>query len=346
MNVDTQAVENELKEIKNKLGSTELISRPDERKILQNRSAQLEEALKLSTSLAYIDQRLQEARDILDDKKEADLHPLARDDIKRLEAEKKEVETSIVTLLTEKPRKRIEHIIIEIRPAAGGEEAALFVAELFRMYQYYAKKNGWELTLLDSDVRELGGYKNVIFLIRGIGAYDIMKYEGGVHRIQRIPETEKSGRIHTSTATVAVLPYIPKQDYHIDPKEIRIDVYRASGPGGQYVNRRDSAVRILHLPTGIMATSQTARTQIQNRENALSILAAKLAQLEKEKQELALGEQRKTQMGSGDRSEKIRTYNFPQDRITDHRINKSWHNIEKILNGGLDPIFEALKKHQ
>lgn len=242
------------------------------------------------------------------------------------------------------PEEKMERVIMEIRPAAGGEEAALFASELFRMYEHYAKKKEWGLTILDSDVRELGGYKDVTFMLKGKGAYEKMRCEGGVHRVQRIPETEKSGRIHTSTVTVAVLPYVEEKDFKIDPKDLRIDVYRASGPGGQYVNKRESAVRITHIPSGIMTTSQSARTQIENRENVMKILFAKLAEREREKEEMKVGATRKSQIGTGDRSEKIRTYNFPQDRITDHRIKKSWHNIEKILDGNLDPLFETLQK--
>ncbi len=282
-----------------------------------------------------IQKELDELKEILENEKDEDLKQLAREDKERLEKEIQELEG---------PHERMERAIVEIRPAAGGEEAALFASNLFRMYQHYAKKKDWELTILDSDVREMGGYKDVTFVLKGRSAYEKMKHEGGVHRVQRIPETEKSGRIHTSTVTVAVLPYVARQDFKINPKEIRIDVYRASGPGGQYVNKRDSAVRVTHLPTGIITTSQSSRTQVQNKENALSVMASKLAQIEREKKEKVVGAKRMTQIGTGDRSEKVRTYNFPQDRITDHRIKKSWHNIESILNGNMDPIVKALQK--
>lgn len=293
--------------------------------------------------LENINRSINEAGEIIESGKDEELKKLAEEDLEKLEKEKKEIESHIREF-QKSPRESIRSVILEIRPAAGGEESALFASELFRMYQHYAKKNGWELTVLDSNIRELGGYKNVIIALKGAGAFQKMKNEGGVHRVQRIPETEKSGRIHTSTVTVAVLPYVKKQDYKINLGDLRIDVYRASGPGGQYVNRRESAVRITHLPSGTAATSQSARTQIENRENAMSILAARLAQIEKEKEERAVGATRKSQIGTGDRSEKIRTYNFSQDRITDHRIEKSWHNIQQILNGNMDPIIKALQK--
>lgn len=227
-------------------------------------------------------------------------------------------------------------IIIEIRAGTGGDEAALFAADLFRMYTRFAEKQGWKTKAFNSGTLQISG-KN---------AYDKLKQEAGVHRVQRIPETEKSGRIHTSTATVAVLPQAEKGEIKINPKDLRIDVYRASGPGGQYVNKRDSAVRITHIPTGLMTSSQQERTQLANRETALRILHSKLYAKQLEKELKKEGTARREQIGSGERSEKIRTYNFPQDRITDHRIEKKWHNIENILNGNLEPIIKAFKKQK
>jgi peptide chain release factor 1 len=233
---------------------------------------------------------------------------------------------------------------VEVRAGTGGEEAALFADDLFRMYSRFAEKEGWKTKVLDSNASSLRGIKEIIFKISGENAYEKLKQEGGVHRVQRIPETEKSGRIHTSTATVAVLPEIESKKIEIKPSDLKISSFRASGPGGQYVNKTESAVRIAHIPSGIIVTSQSERHQAANRENALSILRSKLYSLKIEKELQKIGRERKSQIGTAERSEKIRTYNFPQDRITDHRIGKSWHNIENILNGNLEPIIKALQK--
>lgn len=237
-----------------------------------------------------------------------------------------------------------EAVIVEIRAGTGGEEAALFAAHLYRMYAKYALTQGWRQKVLDSKPTELGGFKEIVFELKDSDVFSKMQHEGGVHRVQRIPKTEKSGRIHTSTASVAVLPKPKKATISIRPDELKIDVYRASGPGGQYVNRRETAVRITHLPTNLVVTSQTERSQLQNKENALSILEAKIQEL-KETQDLEkLDEKRKAQIKWAKRAEKIRTYNFPQDRLTDHRIKKSFHNLEAIMSGKLDPVIKKLNQ--
>jgi peptide chain release factor 1 len=235
-------------------------------------------------------------------------------------------------------------IIMEIRAGAGGEEAALFAADLFRMYSRFAEKQGWKTILIDSHPTGLNGYREVILEIKGDDVYEKLKYEGGVHRVQRIPTTEKSGRIHTSTASVAVLPEASETEIKINPQDLRIDVLRASGPGGQYVNKRESAVRITHLPTGLTVNCQEERTQQQNKEKALKVLRARLLAKKRTKELAQRGDERREQIGTADRSEKIRTYNFPQNRITDHRINKSWHNLDKIIDGDLKPIIKAFNK--
>jgi len=237
--------------------------------------------------------------------------------------------------------KEKQSVIIEIRAGTGGEEAALFAADLYRMYSKYAQHKGWKVKVLDSNSSSLGGYKEIIFELEGEGAYNELQNEGGVHRVQRIPKTEKQGRIHTSTATVAVLRKPQKTEIKINPNELEIMTYKASGPGGQYVNKRESAIRILHKPSGIVVTCQSERSLFQNKEKALEMLAAKLLLLQEESNISQLSEERRKQIGWAKRAEKIRTYNYPQNRVTDHRIGKSWHNLEDIMEGELGPIIKS-----
>ena len=242
-------------------------------------------------------------------------------------------------------RENKKSVIIEIRAGTGGEEAALFSKDLFRMYLKYARAQNWREKILDSRPTELGGFKEIIFELKNGEVYSKMKYEAGVHRVQRVPITEKSGRVHTSTATVAVLSKPKRAEIKIKPENLRIDFYRASGPGGQYVNRRETAVRIVHLPSGLVVTSQAERSQLQNKENAMVILEARLLKRRQQAQEKKISKKRKTQIGWAKRAEKIRTYNFSQNRVTDHRVGKSWHNLEKILEGELDQVVRALQKN-
>jgi len=237
-----------------------------------------------------------------------------------------------------------QSVIIEIRAGQGGDEAGLFAADLYRMYSRYGQSKGWKERILDSNISSVGGYKEIIFELSGIGVYDELQNEGGVHRVQRVPKTEKQGRVHTSTATVAVLLKPKKQEINISPSDLEISTYKASGPGGQYVNKTESAIRIVHKPTGLVVTSQSERNQMQNKENALSILAAKLLRQQEESDLSKLTAERREQIGWAKRSEKIRTYNYPQNRITDHRLEKSWHNLETIMEGDLEPIVKAFKK--
>lgn len=291
--------------------------------------------------------KIEENLEIIKTQEDPALVSLAETEIQQFQDNIKIVEKELAFLEQESfhsKKEIIDGVIVEIRAGAGGEEAALFAADLFKMYSKYASHQGWRQKTLNSHQTELAGYKEIIFELKDGQVFEKMQYEAGVHRVQRVPNTEKSGRIHTSTASVAVLAKPKKAQIKINPQDLRIDTFRSSGPGGQNVNRRETAVRVTHLPTGLAVASQTERNQLQNKENALAILEAKLQALKEEKEFEKLGEKRKAQIKKAQRVEKIRTYNFPQDRVTDHRITKSFHNIEGIMSGNLDPIIEALDK--
>lgn len=273
---------------------------------------------------------------------EIDFSKFTAEDWRRYAEEQKALENSGVRDSAESGEK--QSAIIEIRAGQGGDEAGLFGRDLYRMYSRYGQTKGWKERVLDSSISDVGGYKEIIFELSGQNAYSELQFEGGVHRVQRVPKTEKQGRVHTSTATVAVLLKPKKTEINISPSDLEISTYKASGPGGQYVNKTESAIRIVHKPTGLVVTSQSERNQLQNKENALAILGAKLLQQQEEADLSKLTEERRDQIGWAKRSEKMRTYNFPQDRITDHRIEKSWHNIEKIMDGDLEPVIKAFRK--
>jgi peptide chain release factor 1 len=345
--VEIDTVKKEYEELLTQLSDPELISDWEKFEKLQKRKNFLEKIIEKEKEIKEIKNRIEENKSIILAREDLDLVSLAEAEINQLQEREKILEKELNSLLLEGKEEKDSHsgsVIVEIRSGTGGEEAALFAADLFRMYSKYADSKNWKMTVLDCHYSDLGGIKQIIFELKNGDVFSKMKYEGGVHRVQRIPETEKSGRIHTSTATVAILPKPKKAEIKINPQDLKIDFYRASGPGGQYVNKRETAVRITHLPTGIVVSSQTERNQLQNKENALAILEARLLE-KKEMEELEkLGEKRKAQIKWAKRAEKIRTYNFPQDRVTDHRIKKSWKNLEEILNGKLDPIIETLKK--
>ncbi len=315
-----------------------LSSATDSREIaeLSKRYSRLKEAVNLKEDIDFLMEDLELWKEI------AKEEPAAVEEIEKTELKIEEKISEIISLLT--PSEHPVGVIMEIRAAAGGEEAALFAADLFRMYSRYADRKGWKVEIVDSHRTDLGGYKEIIFFVKGKDAHKFLKYERGVHRVQRIPQTESGGRIHTSTATVAVLPEVEDVEVIIDPKDLRIETFKASGHGGQYVNKTESAVRITHIPTGIVVSIQTERSQHQNKEMAMRILRAKLYELEHIKKKSEIDDLRKSQIGSGDRSEKIRTYNFPQNRVTDHRINYTSHRLEEILEGSLDEIILKLQE--
>ena len=287
-------------------------------------------------------QNVEESLMILEEESDEEMRELAKEELNESKARIEELEQELKILLLPKDPNDDKNVIVEIRAGAGGDEAALFAAEIYRMYMHYAESQRWKVELVECEEIGIGGMKNVTFMIDGKGAYSKMKYESGVHRVQRVPETESGGRIHTSTITVAVMPEAEDVDIQIDEKDIRIDVMRASGNGGQCVNTTDSAVRLTHYPTGIVIYSQTEKSQLQNKEKAFRLLRSKLYDLELEKKQASEAAERRSQIGTGDRSEKIRTYNFPQGRVTDHRIKLTLHKLDSILNGDLDEVIDSL----
>ena len=286
-------------------------------------------------------QNIDDSLAMLEEESDEEMRELAKEELNESKARLEELEGELKILLLPKDPNDDKNVIVEIRAGAGGEEAALFAAEIYRMYVHYAESRHWKVETLEADETGIGGMKSVDFMVTGQGAYSVLKYESGVHRVQRVPETESQGRIHTSTCSVAVMPEAEDVEVEIDEKDIRIDVMRASGNGGQCVNTTDSAVRLTHYPTGIVIYSQTEKSQIQNKDKAFALLRAKLYDLEQQKKQDAESELRRSQIGTGDRSEKIRTYNFPQGRVTDHRINLTLYKLDKIMNGDIQEIIDA-----
>ena len=286
-------------------------------------------------------QNVEDSLAMLEEESDEELRELAKEELNDSKAKVEELEKKLKILLLPKDPNDDKNVIVEIRAGAGGDEAALFAAEIYRMYVHFAEGRRWRVETMECEEIGIGGMKNVTFMISGQGAYSVMKYESGVHRVQRVPETESGGRIHTSTITVAVMPEAEEVDVVIDEKDIRIDVMRASGNGGQCVNTTDSAVRLTHYPTGIVIYSQTEKSQLQNKDKAFALLRAKLYDIECQKQHDAEAEARRSQIGTGDRSEKIRTYNFPQGRVTDHRINLTLYKLDKVMNGDIQEIVDA-----
>ena len=332
-------VEKRYEELNEKISDPEVISQQNEWKKLMKEHSEINDIVEKYREYKKIKQSIEEAKAMLDDK---ELKELAEMEILEGKEKLPKIEEELKFLLIPKDPDDDKNIICEIRAGAGGDEAALFAETLFRMYTMYAERKRWKIDVVNENETGLGGYKEITFMITGKGAYSRLKFESGVHRVQRVPDTESSGRIHTSTATVAVLPEVGDVEIEINPADVRMEVYRASGAGGQHVNKTSSAVRLIHVPTGTVAECQTERSQLQNREYAMKLLMSRIYEKEKREQDEKLAKERKSQVGSGDRSEKIRTYNYPQGRITDHRIGLSIYQMEDFLNGNIDEMLDSL----
>jgi peptide chain release factor 1 len=337
-------IEKEYQEISDKLSSPDVVS--DTRKMaeLGKRQAELTETMNLITAIKTTDQGMKENAEIINTEEDPEMKQMAMEENIKMAERKNQLEKELEKILIPKDPNDSKNVIVEIRAGAGGDESALFSAELFRMYSRFAEKNRWHVSILNSNSIGIGGFKEVVFEMNGQDVYAKMKYESGVHRVQRIPETEKNGRVHTSTSTVAVLPEAEEVALKIEEKDLRIDTFCSSGPGGQSVNTTKSAIRILHIPTGLIVSCQDEKSQIKNKDKAMKVLRSRLLQMHEDKIAKEMGDARKSQIGTGDRSEKIRTYNFPQDRVTDHRIKQNWSNIPSILEGNIDPIITELQE--
>ena len=333
----------ELEELQKTLSDPSIINDTNRYKALRRRYKELEEICSEWDNYQKLQKQLADTNSLLQTESDPELEALAKEELEELKNKFQTSEEKIRELLIPQDPNDHKNAIVEIRAGTGGEEAALFAADLFRMYSYYAEKKGWQIQVLSANETELGGYKEIVFLLTGDDVYGHMRFESGVHRVQRIPVTESNGRIHTSAVTVAVLPEAEDIDIDIDEKDLRIDVYRSTGHGGQSVNTTDSAVRITHIPTGIVVTCQDEKSQIKNKAKALKVLRSRLLDAEISRQEQEIARSRKAQVGTGDRSAKIRTYNFPQSRVTDHRINLTSYNLESFMNGEIDDFIQALR---
>ena len=328
-------------ELMNTLSEPDVANDPNRFRKLMKEQSDLQPIVDAYKEYKQCKQNIDDSLAMLEEENDEEMRELAKEELNESKSRLAELEQELKILLLPKDPNDDKNVIVEIRAGAGGEEAALFAAEIYRMYVHYAERRHWKVETLEADETGIGGMKSVDFMVTGAGAYSVLKYESGVHRVQRVPETESQGRIQSSTCTVAVMPEAEDVDVHIDEKDIRIDVMRASGNGGQCVNTTDSAVRLTHYPTGIVIYSQTEKSQIQNKEKAFALLRSKLYDLELQKKQDAESAERRSQIGTGDRSEKIRTYNFPQGRVTDHRINLTLYKLDKILDGDIQEIIDA-----
>ena len=330
-----------LEEVLNQLSEPDVASDPERFRKLMKEQSDLTPIVNAYKEYKLNQQNIEESLMLLDEESDEEMRELAKEELNDSKAKVEELEDKLKILLLPKDPNDDKNVIVEIRAGAGGDEAALFAAEIYRMYVHYAEGQRWKVETMECEEIGIGGMKSVTFMVTGQGAYSVMKYESGVHRVQRVPETESGGRIHTSTISVAVMPEAEEVEVEIDEKDIRIDVMRASGNGGQCVNTTDSAVRLTHYPSGIVVYSQTEKSQLQNKAKAFALLRAKLYDIECQKAHDAEAEARRSQIGTGDRSEKIRTYNFPQGRVTDHRIGLTLYKLDKIMNGDIQEIIDA-----
>jgi len=339
-----EAVANRFETISHQLADPAVLSEPSRLVSLNKERAEIEEPARLFFSYRELLEEITGTERMLQDVSlDPELRSLAEEELRSLRGRQEDLERTALDLMHPQDTGDYKNTFIEIRAGAGGHEAALFAGELFRMYVKFAEAKGLHAELVESHGTELGGYKEVVFLVEGKGAYGYFKHESGVHRVQRVPTTEANGRIHTSTATVAVMPEVEEVDVHIDPKDLRIDTFCSSGAGGQSVNTTYSAVRITHIPTGVVVTCQDERSQLKNRNKAMRTLRTRIVEAEQEKQDASIAQNRRSQVGTGERSEKIRTYNFPQNRVTDHRIGLTLHKLDRVLEGDLDDLIAALK---
>ena len=332
-------IESKYNEITNELMSPEVLSDIKKTLELNKEQAELQEAYDAYQTYKKIESDILSAKEMLND---IELAEFAKDEINSLEEKKEKLLKDIEIMLLPKDPNDGKNVVIEIRGAAGGDEANIFAGDLYRMYSKYAEKQGWKIEVYNEEPGEAGGYSQIEFLVKGDNVYSKLKYESGAHRVQRVPATETQGRVHTSTSTVLVMPEAEEVDFKLDMSEIRVDITRSSGCGGQGVNTTDSAVRLTHIPTGIIVYSQTERSQIKNKEKAIKIMQTRLYDLKMKEQEEKLGAERKSKIGTGDRSEKIRTYNYPQNRVTDHRIGFTTKQLDRVMEGAMDEIIEAL----
>lgn len=334
-----EEIEKKYNELTEKISDPEVISDQNTWKKYMKEQSAMKDVVDKYIEYKKVKQNMDDAKEMMSD---PDMKSMAEEEFYSSKKNLEEIEEELKILLLPKDENDDSNVIIEIRGGAGGEEAALFAYNLYRMYTMYADLKHWQVEVIDINETGIGGIKEVSFMLKGKGAYSKLKFESGVHRVQRVPETEASGRIHTSTVTVAVLPEVEDVEIEINPSDLRIDTYRASGAGGQHINKTSSAIRITHIPTGIVVACQSERSQIQNRESAMKMLRSKLYEMEQEKMEKEVSTTRRLQVGSGARSEKIRTYNYPQSRVTDHRINYTMYQLESFLNGNMDEMIDAL----